>query len=209
MYFVFLEFLESRVEGTLSELRDALQPWKRSKSPVHVTIRGPYKAEPDYEHLRTLASGVRGQGVRIMGAGYFAHGRTFSVFLRAESAVFRELWWKPDFSSKSGDIQPHVTLFESNNRESALQVLNFLKASRISIYTTAVQLSVFASGQPDLFGTRPVDEVPPNVHLRRDIVAIDEDVLPRARELGERLNGKRNELLQAWRSDASQETPSK
>ena len=202
MYFVFLEFLESRVEGTLRELRDALQPWKQSKSPVHVTVRGPYRTEPDFEHLRELASGVKGQGVRIIGAGHFTHGRTISVFLRAESAVFRELWWKPHFPAKAGDMQPHVTLFESNDRESALQVLNFLKAARISIHTTSVQLSVFASGQPDLFGTTPVDEVPPNAHLKRDIVAIDEDVLPRARELGKRLNARRNELLGAGRGDA-------
>jgi hypothetical protein len=202
VYFVFLEFLQPRVEGTLRELRDALQPWKQSKSPVHVTVRGPYRTEPDYEHLRTLASGVKGRGVRIIGAGYFAHGQTFSVFLRAESAVFRELWWKPDFPARSGDIQPHVTIFESTDRESALQVLNFLKAARISIHTTSVQLSVFASGQPDLFGTRPVDEVPPNAHLRRDIVAIDDDVLPRARELGERLHARRNELLRTSRGDA-------
>lgn len=202
MYFVFLEFLESRVEGTLRELRDALQPWKQSKSPVHVTVRGPYKAEPDYENLRALASDVKGQGVRIIGAGYFSHGRTFSVFLRAESAVFREIWWKPDFPLKSGDMQPHVTVFESNDRESAFQVLNFLKAARISIHTTSVQLSVFASGQPDLFGTRPVDEIPPNTRLRRDIVALDDDVLPRARELGQRLNARRVELLGARGGDA-------
>ena len=194
MYFVFLEFLEARVEGTLRELSEALQPWKRSKSPVHVTVRGPYRTEPDVEHLKQLASGVRGQGVRIIGAGYFSHGKKFSVFLRAESAVFRDLWWKPDFPPKAGDIQPHVTIFESDNRQFALEVLTFLKAARISIHTTSVQLSVFSSGQPDLFGTRPVD-VPPNAHLRRDIVAIDEDVLPRARELGVSLNARRIEAL--------------
>lgn len=202
MYFVFLEFLESRVESTLRELRDALQPWKKNRSPVHVTVRGPYRVEPDYEHLRALAGAVKGQGVRIIGAGYFSHGRTFSVFLRAESAVFRELWWKPDFPARLGDMQPHLTLFESNDRGSALQVLNFLKAARISIHTTSVQLSVFSSGQPDLFGTRPVDEVGPNAHLRRDIVAIDEDVLPRARELGELLNARRKELLAAGHGNA-------
>ncbi len=202
MYFVFLEFLESRVEGTLRELRDALQPWKKSKSPVHVTVRGPYKTEPDFEYLRALTTGVKGQGVRILGAGYFFHGKQFSVFLRAESAVFRELWWKPDFHGDLDTIQPHVTLFESTDRESASLALNFLKASRISIHTTSVQLSVYSSEQPDLFGTRPVDAVPPNIELRRDIVAIDDDVIPRARDLGERLNARRNQLLGLDRSDA-------
>jgi len=202
VYFVFLEFLESRVEGTLRELRNSFQPWKVSNSPVHITVRGPYKSKPDYEYLRILAGGVKGQGVRIIGAGYFSYGDQYSVFLRAESAVFRELWWKPDFPAKLDEIEPHVTLFESNDRESALLVLNFLRAARISIRTTSVQLSVYSSGQSDLFGTRPVDEVPPNLGLRHDIVAIDDDVLQRAHELGERLNARRLELLDVGRSDA-------
>lgn len=202
MYFVFLEFLEPRVEGTLRQLRDALRPWKQSKSPVHVTVRGPYRTEPDFEHLRALASGIKGQGVRILGAGYFSHGRQFSVFLRAESAVFRELWWKPDFPTRIDEIQPHVTVFESEDRQSALMALNFLKAARISILATSVQLSVYSSTQSDLFGTRFVDDTPPNSAIRRDIVAIDEDVLPRARELGIQLNARRIELESKYLGDA-------
>lgn len=202
MYFVFLEFLESRVESTLRDLRDALQPWKRSSSPIHVTVRGPYKLEPDFDHLKELADGVSGQGVRIIGSGQFSHGKTFSVFLRAESAVFRELWWKPDFPAKHAQMQPHVTLFESNDRESAMQVANFLKAARISIHTTSIQLSVFSSRQSDMFGTRPITNPTENFHAGRDIVAVDDDVLPRARELGELLNARRIECLEGARSVA-------
>lgn len=202
MYFVFLEFLEPRVEATLRALRDALQPWKLSKSPIHVTVRGPYRAEPDSELLSELATRITGQGVRILGAGYFSHGKTFSVFLRAESAVFKDLWWKPDFQTPMLDIQPHVTLFESDDRDSAMLALNFLRASRISILTTSVQLSVYSTTQPDLFGTRPVGLVPPNANLRRDIVAIDDDVISRAHELGMQILARRNELQQKRDGDA-------
>lgn len=202
MYFVFLEFLEPRVEGTLRELRDALQPWKRTKSPIHVTVRGPYKAEPNLEYLRELADGIRGHGVRIIGAGYFAHSKTFSVFLRAESAVFKNLWWKPDYPKPIDEIEPHVTLFESPDRQEAMLVVNFLKASRLSILTTSVQLSVYSSAQSDLFGTSPVVDAPPNAGLRRDIVAIDDSVLPRARELGEQMLARRKALAPSKDSDA-------
>ena len=202
MYFVFLEFLESRVEGALRDLRDALQPWKKSKSPVHVTVRGPYKTKPDNKLLRKLASGVRGEEVRILGAGYFTHGQSFSVFLRAESDFFRNLWWKPDFPAKIDEIQPHITVFESKDLKSALDVLKFLEDATISIRTTSVQLSVFKSGQPDLFNTCPVNDIPPNVHPSSNIVAINDDVLPRAHDLGLRLNARRNELLASSRSAA-------
>jgi len=201
-HFVFLEFLDPRVEETLRELRDALQPWKKSSSPVHVTVRGPYKAEPDVENLRELAKGIRGQGVRVMGAGYFANDRIFSVFLRAESAVFRDLWWKPDFPTPPDAIQPHLTMFESADRTSAHMAFNLLKASRISILTYAVQLSVYTTGQGDLFGTRPIQPLPPNAGIRRDIVAVDPEVLPAARELGERLATRRDELQRGKSGEA-------
>jgi hypothetical protein len=194
VHFVFLEFLDPRVEGTLRALRDALQPWKKSLSPVHVTVRGPYRSEPDSENLRELGRSIRGQGVRIIGAGQFSNDGRHSVFLRAESAVFRTVWWKPDFPTSLDDIQPHLTMFESSDRTSALMALNFLKASRISILTFSVQLSVYTPGQGDLFGTRPVDPVPPNVGIRRDIVAIDPEVLPAATDLGHRLAARRAEL---------------
>ena len=201
-HFVFLEFLDPRVDETLRELRQALQPWKQSLSPIHVTVRGPYRSEPDVEKLRELAQGIRGHGVRIIGAGYFSHGSRSSVFLRAESAVFRDLWWKPVFPYRLTEIQPHLTMFESADRTSALMAFNFLKASRVSILTHSVQLSIYSSGQPDLFGTRPVEQVLPNASSHRDIVAIDPEVLPAARELGQRLAIRRNELKQGSTSDA-------
>jgi hypothetical protein len=194
VHFVFLEFLDTRVEGTLRSLRDALQPWKKSSSPVHVTVRGPYRSEPDSENLRELGRNIRGQGVRILGAGQFSNRGQYSVFLRAESAVFRTVWWKPDFPTSLDDIQPHLTMFESSDRTSALMAFNFLKASRISILTYSVQLSVYTTGQGDLFGTRPVDPVPPNAGIRRDIVAVDPEVLPAAVDLGERLALRRLDL---------------
>lgn len=200
-HFVFLEFLDPRVEGTLRDLREALQPWKKSSSPVHITVRGPYRSEPDIETLRQLGERLRGQGVRIIGAGYFSHGPSFSVFLRAESALFRDLWWKPDFPSKPDDIQPHLTIFESSDRISALLAFNFLRASRISIYTCAVQLSIYSSHQQDLFGTRPIEPTLPNISMRRDIVAIDPEVLPAAHELGRRLAIRRDELAQSSKRD--------
>jgi len=201
-HFVFLEFLDPRVEGTLRALRDALQPWKKSSSPVHVTVRGPYRSEPDSENLRELGRSIRGQGVRILGAGQFSYEGKYSVFLRAESAVFRTIWWKPDFPTSLDDIQPHLTMFESSDRASALMAFNFLKASRISILTFSVQLSIYTTGQRDLFGTRPVDSVPPNAGIRRDIVAIDPEVLPAAVDLGERLALRRMELMRGGGGEA-------
>ena len=186
-HFIFLEFLDTRVESTLRELRDALDPNSKSNSPIHITLRGPYRQEPDPQYLRQLSAHLRGQGVRIIGAGLFTTRSGYSVFLRAESSAFRELWWKPDFQTPIDKIQPHLTIFESNDKKQALLALNFLKASRISILTYSVQLSIFTTGQGDLFGTRLVSDEPRAVVENRNIVAIDPEIIPAARELGVRL----------------------
>lgn len=191
MHFVFLEFLDPTVEETLRSLRDSLQPWKHSNSPVHVTVRGPYRRKPDERRLRDLAQRLTGQGVRIIGAGFFSHGEIFSVFLRAESEVFKDIWWKPDFRTPIAEIQPHITMFESRDRHSAMLVFNFLKAARVSINAKSIRLSIYSPTEPELFGTRPVSITPPDIQLGQDIVAIDEDVLPRAREIGDYLMSRR------------------
>lgn len=186
-HFIFLEFLDPRVQSTLRELKDALRPELGSKSPVHVTLRGPYTTQPDSDFLVELSERLKGRGVRIIGAGMFKNPKGYAVFLRAESSAFRELWWKPDFQTPLADIQPHLTLYESTDKSTALLALNFLRAARISILTYSVQLSVYTPGQPDLFGTRLVGIAPPNQSVRRDIVAIDPEVLPAAKDLGTRL----------------------
>ena len=183
-YFIFLEFLDPKVESTLRELRDAIQPSIAASGPVHVTLRGPYRKKPDRGTLLDMGQRLKGHGVRIIGAGIFSTPEGYAVFLRAESAAFRELWWKPDFNTPIDDIQPHLTVYESQDEERALLALNFLKAARISILTYSVQLTVYRTGQRDLFGKYALDAAPPNPSRRQDIVVIDPETLPGARRLG-------------------------
>lgn len=182
-HFLFLEFLDPRVLGFLNDLRDSLQN-STSSSPIHITLRGPYRSPPDPAYMIELSQKLRGYGVRINGAGSFSTSTGFSVFLRAESSVFRDLWWKPDFPASKREIQPHLTVFESTNKDAAKRVLDFLRSSRISILTYSVQLSVYTTGQASLFGTTPVETMPPNRANRRDLIAIDPGLLKSARDLG-------------------------
>ena len=166
-----------------------------------MTVRGPYKHEPDLKTLQELGTHLQGQGVRIIGAGVFAYRNAFSVFLRAESAVFKEIWWKPDFKTPLESIQPHLTMFESADRFSAMLALNFLRASKLSILTHAVQLSVYSPDQPDLFETQRSDGRDQG-HSSSDIVAIDPEIIPAAYEVGEQLRQRRLELMSSKRTDA-------
>jgi hypothetical protein len=184
-YFVFLEFRDVRIVDLLAGLRAALSLGAPSRSPIHVTLRGPYAERPEADQIRELSDRLRGHGVRIFGSGAFATSSGFAVYLRAESTVFRELWWKPDYPSHLG-LQPHVTLFEAAKREQADAVLRFLQNARIFIYTHDVELSVTKSKQEELFGPPFVARADRKL-IRRDWITTGPDVLGRARALGARL----------------------
>lgn len=178
----------------LRQLRDALSP-EPKVSPIHVTLRGPYEEPPPIEELQAYADRLRGYGVKIHDHGYFANAEGFSVFLRAECSVFRELWDKPDFKIPRALIQPHITVFESNDRASAQSVKDFLKREDIHIHTYDLSLSVYQARSPqsDMFGMPPV--LSSGLRLNHDIWRIPEGVLDRAKSLGSELasRSKRNE----------------
>ena len=95
-YFVFVEFREPRINAFLSGLRSAFDN-QVNRSPIHVTIRGPYAKAPSASELQEFSDTLRGHGVRISGAGNFSTPTGFAVFARAECSAFKELWHKPDF----------------------------------------------------------------------------------------------------------------
>ena len=185
-YFVFAEFGNAFVVDFLTELRQALQG-RPDPSPIHVTLRGPYKAPPSLEQLNEYAQQLRGLGVAINGNGHFSTSKGFAVFALAECSVFRGLWDKPDFRVPREHIQPHITLFESPNWEAARQVQDFLRRQNLLIHTYDVRLSIYRSRvtQTDLFG-RPT-AVPASRTINRDVYRIPEGMLERARELGTRI----------------------
>jgi|EndMetStandDraft_4_1072995.scaffolds.fasta_scaffold33195_2 hypothetical protein len=185
-YFVFVEFGSAQVIDFLSRLRNALQGESVS-SPVHVTLRGPYKEAPKREQLEDYAERLRGYGVKIGDHGYFSTPNGFSVFLRAECSVFRELWDKPDYQVPLESIQPHITLFESADRQAAQSVRDFLRQERLLIHTYSIYLSVYKSKatQADFFERPTVS--PSGKAINRDIWRIPEGILDRAAALGTRI----------------------
>lgn len=191
-YFVFVEFGSVEVTDFLTRLRNALSV-EQKNSPVHVTLRGPYATPPEFEQLESFAERLRGYGVKIHDHGYFHTPSGFSVFLRAECSVFRELWDKPDFKVSRALIQPHITVFESPDREAAQAVRDFLKRENIYIHTYDLFLSVYQSKamQRDMFGLPPV--ATPRTRIERDIWRIQDEVLERAKALGLQLAERRSQ----------------
>lgn len=151
-YFVFIEFTDPKLREFLSELRSSLIGQPVAK-PVHVTIRGPYDTYPEPDTLSALRENLQGYGVFIGGAGTFETNSGYVVYLRVKSPMFPEIWWKPDFSIEKYGINPHITVFETEEKSIALQVERFLRAERIEISTFSIALTIYAQKQMELFGT--------------------------------------------------------
>ena len=182
-YFVFAEFGSEAVRDFLRKLRNALNS-EPMASPIHVTLRGPYAEPPPIDELQGYAERLRGYGVKIHDQGHFNTPAGFSVFLRAECSIFRELWDKPDFKVPRALIQPHITVYESRDRASVQAVKDFLKREGIHIHTYDLFLSVYQSrmSQSDMFGIPPV--VLSGPRLNPDIWRVPNEVLDRAKSLG-------------------------
>jgi hypothetical protein len=148
--FVFLEFTNPKVRKFLTELRTTLEGFDRG-SPAHITIRGPYEESPDRDVLEELDERLRGHGVIIGGAGTFENKKSFTVYLKVQSPIFDELWWKPEYPSQEFGIKPHVTIFETKLSRVAKSVETFLRSERIEIFTLGLQLAVYTAKQLNLF----------------------------------------------------------
>lgn len=148
--FIFLEFIDPKLTTFLMKLRTALGG-SESNSPAHVTIRGPYKETPGEKLISNLQEQLMGFGVIVGGAGTFSTKEGYVVYLRAQSPVFDELWWKRDYPKESYGINPHITVFKTKNQAAANAVEKFLRSERIEIFTFALVVSVYISKQKDLF----------------------------------------------------------
>lgn len=183
--FVFLEFLDPAIRDFLMELRDALNG-KKETSPIHITVRGPYANPPDPSHIDELREKLFGLGVYIGGAGIFPTDDSFAVYLKAQSPVFDEIWWKPDYPKETHKTNPHVTIFETKDKRAAVEVEKFLKKERIEIHTFGIDLKVRSRKQIELFEPH-IDYLPGKLPTFLEKLKVKPGFLSRAKALGDSL----------------------
>lgn len=148
--FVFLEIHDSLVVELLTDLRNIFYG-KPSLSPIHVTVRGPYKSTPSEKAIEKLWSSIEGEGVLLNGIGNFEFGKKRFVYIHTKSKAIRKIWWKGDYPIFKYGFNPHITLYEGPT-EIAKVIEAFLKKERLEFYCHNLSLRLYTSGQPDLFG---------------------------------------------------------
>lgn len=147
--FVFLEVLDPTAVNLLTNLRSILKG-RESKSPIHITVRGPYKTPPSPKKLEHLWSLVQGEGLFLHGIGRFEFPDKHIVFIRSHSKAIRKIWWKRDFPIIHFGFNPHISLFEGTPKEAA-RVEKFLRNERIELFCRQLSLSLYERWQDDMF----------------------------------------------------------
>jgi hypothetical protein len=104
---------------------------------AHITVRGPYS-----QKLPTIVEGSwRGKryGIYFREPGAFFSGAQRTVFLKCEIPGIEEIWDKPDYT---GQITPHLTLYDGKDGYFGSRLLDTMKESMWSFVAESTELSV-------------------------------------------------------------------
>lgn len=156
--FLFLEIQDPLVIELLTSLKSIFNE-KPSLSPIHVTVRGPYKKLPEESYLEKLWETIEGEGVLLSGIRSFEFDTKKYIYIQTHSKAIRKIWWKSDYPIFEYGFNPHITLFEGP-ASTANKIEAFLKEERLEFYCHNLSLRLYKTGQADLFGN-----VSKEVHL--------------------------------------------
>ena len=148
--FLFLEIQDPLVVELLTNLKCTFSG-KPSLSPVHVTVRGPYKKVPSEGYLEKLWETIEGEGVLLSGIRSFEFETKKYVYIQTHSKAIRKIWWKSDYPIFEHGFNPHITLYEGP-ASTANKIEAFLKEERLEFYCHNLSLRLYKTGQADLFG---------------------------------------------------------
>ncbi len=145
--FLLLEITDPEVNALLWRMREVVSG-RRSRSAVHLTLRGPYtEAVPDGDILERARRTMAGDVLRIYGAGRFSNPTGEVVFVRVDSPHLREVSWKPSFPGS----EPHISIYRGTDKRLAEVVERFLEEAAFEIMCAEYRLVWHRSGQRSLF----------------------------------------------------------
>ena len=148
-YFLYLELLDSSINAFLNKTARCAGNKKQS-SPVHVTVRGPYKNPIKKETFEKCQSDMKGDIIEISGVGRFSNDGEEVVYFRVDSTNLRKTWKKMDFTIAQYGFNPHISIYRGNDAQWADELFQFLQKINIKILTSQFKLIEVTSKQQEL-----------------------------------------------------------
>ena len=138
---IYVIFVNTGVIGAcLDAIRLLASPDAKRFS--HVTVRGPYDRALKEPLITDLNSLLKGKSILIDGAGNFFRDGQNTVFFTCRGGGLKDVWEKTEFS----DFNPHVTIYDGNDRELASQIFSIVANYSYSINCGEDKLSEIEIG---------------------------------------------------------------
>jgi hypothetical protein len=148
--FLLLELLDPTVNAFLWTIREVLAGEKKVRTPIHITVRGPYEGDVPRSALASARDALQHDVLRIAGVGRFSNQEDQVVFFRVDSPNLRSVWWKPSFPIEQFGFAPHISVYRGNDAEFADRVQMFLEDEHVELFCAEHRLVWYESGQPNL-----------------------------------------------------------
>ena len=91
---------------------------------AHITVRGPYSEALPKSQQEALSMKVAGATLEIGPPRTFFNADQNTVYLKCDCEVLSSVWDKPDY-----DYQPHLTIYDGEDRGHAERILRVLRHS--------------------------------------------------------------------------------
>ena len=148
--FVFLEIVDPEIVALVHGIRSIANS-APSRSGPHVTIRGPYSKPVPPGQLTRYKRLLDSSPVVLEGVGVFTASDRFAVYVKVQHDKLRQVWWKPDYPIKKFGFNPHVTLYEGDDRQRAMLLCKFLTNEKLKVLTWDFVVRPYVSDHKDLF----------------------------------------------------------
>lgn len=161
--FLFLEFLDSNINGLLHGLRYEFIG-ENIDTGIHITIRGPYEEQIPGDEILKYQQALDEEPILIQGVGVFHNPKEIVVYTKISSPQLRQIWWKPDYPTKKFGYNPHISLYKGSDVGLAKKIHDFLLNEKLTLVCHNFRLTPYVSKQGELF---PFEEVPKERHFLR------------------------------------------
>ena len=189
-HFLFLDIRDREICTLLHELRTLFNE-KPSDTGIHITVRGPYVDPLKADDIKPFQEILKNDTVIISGVGRFENQSNHVVYLHIECEHLIGIWSKRDYPISTYGFNPHISLYEGNDKQLANRIEGFLLSENIVLKTKEFVLTPYVSKQLSLFTKerRRFEK-----HFLRLILAgtVKADILVRAKSLVDEYKGKQS-----------------
>lgn len=139
MFIYAIGIREDEIRDFLNLLKFTFSPY--SKNDAHITVRGPYHRQLSTKEQDRINLKIFDKPIKVAGVETFFESKQNTVFLKCESTDLKFIWNKFDFP-----YNPHITIYDGNDRKYALEIFNFLKKIDLSFTFHSTNILKLAIG---------------------------------------------------------------